>query len=92
MIELRGVSVTFRVPHHKKTTLFENISGFLTAKRYTYTELHALRDVTLSIAKGETLGIIGENGSGKSTLLKVIAGIIKQDKGTLTVKGKITPS
>jgi lipopolysaccharide transport system ATP-binding protein len=91
MIDLQDVSVMFKIPHQKKTTLFETISGLLTLKRYTYTKFWALRNVTLSVAKGETLGIIGENGSGKSTLLKLIAGIIKQDRGTISVVGKVTP-
>jgi lipopolysaccharide transport system ATP-binding protein len=91
MIELQDVSVMFKIPHQKKTTLFETISGLLTLKRYTYTEFLALRNVTLSVSKGQTLGIIGENGSGKSTLLKLIAGIIKQDRGTISVVGKVTP-
>ena len=91
MIEMKDISVMFKIPHQKKTTLFETISGLLTLKRYTYTEFLALRNVTLSVAKGETLGIIGENGSGKSTLLKLIAGIIKQDSGKISVEGKVTP-
>lgn len=91
MIEMKDLSVMFKIPHQKKTTLFETISGILTLKRYTYTEFLALRNVTLSVSKGETLGIIGENGSGKSTLLKLIAGIIRQDSGTISVEGKVTP-
>jgi lipopolysaccharide transport system ATP-binding protein len=44
----------------------------------------ALKDISLSIQKGETLGIIGANGSGKSSLLQVIAGIFRPDRGTVT--------
>lgn len=44
----------------------------------------ALKDVTLSLRRGETLGITGKNGAGKSTLLKLIAGIIAPDQGTLS--------
>jgi len=43
----------------------------------------ALKDVSLSLHHGETLGVIGRNGAGKSTLLRLIAGIIKPDKGEL---------
>jgi ABC-type polysaccharide/polyol phosphate transport system ATPase subunit len=49
----------------------------------------ALKNITLSIKKGETLGIIGENGSGKSTLLKIIAGVTIPDKGSVKVDGKV---
>jgi ABC-2 type transport system ATP-binding protein/lipopolysaccharide transport system ATP-binding protein len=50
----------------------------------------ALDDVTLSVEKGQTFGVIGENGSGKSTLLKLIAGIAKPTKGEVRTHGKIS--
>ncbi len=45
----------------------------------------ALDDVSVRVAPGEALGIIGENGSGKSTLLRIIAGISRPDAGTVRV-------
>jgi ABC-2 type transport system ATP-binding protein/lipopolysaccharide transport system ATP-binding protein len=50
----------------------------------------ALDDVTLSIEKGQTYGVIGENGSGKSTLLKLVAGIAKPTQGEVRTHGKIS--
>ncbi len=50
----------------------------------------ALDDVTLSVERGQTFGVIGENGSGKSTLLKVIAGIAKPTTGEVRTQGKIS--
>jgi len=47
----------------------------------------ALKDVSLDLHQGETLGIIGRNGAGKSTLLQLMAGIIRPDKGTLINRG-----
>jgi len=50
----------------------------------------ALDDVTLSVEKGQTYGVIGENGSGKSTLLKLVAGIAKPTQGEVRTQGKIS--
>ena len=50
--------------------------------------VHALRQVSLTIHKGEIHCLAGENGSGKSTLIKVIAGVVKPDAGTITIDGQ----
>lgn len=49
----------------------------------------ALHGVDLELARGESLGLIGENGAGKSTLLKIIAGVVKPTQGKLEVNGSI---
>src|SRR5947209_5180107 len=51
--------------------------------------LRALDGVSLSLEKGESLGIIGENGAGKSTLLKIICGVIKPTRGMIAVNGRV---
>lgn len=50
----------------------------------------ALTDVTFSVPKGSTYGVIGRNGSGKSTALKLVAGITKPTSGTVRVQGRIS--
>lgn len=50
----------------------------------------ALDDLTLSIRKGERVGIIGRNGAGKSTLLQMLAGITEPTSGRLSISGKVT--
>jgi len=49
----------------------------------------AVDDVSLSVAPGEILGLIGENGAGKTTLMRIIAGEIEPDRGTIDVGGTI---
>ena len=48
-----------------------------------------LNEVTLGVAAGKRIGVVGENGGGKSTLLKLIAGIEQPDAGTLTRTGDV---
>ena len=49
----------------------------------------ALNDVSLTIQKGESVGIIGNNGAGKSTMLKMITGVSFPTSGTVTVNGRV---
>jgi len=90
MIKLENVSKKFRIPSEKRYTLFEEVVSFITGKR-NYVEFWALKNVNLSVRKGEVVGITGPNGSGKSTLLKIIAGVIYPDEGKVEVLGRVTP-
>ena len=51
----------------------------------------ALTDVSFHVNKWEVVGLVGSNGAGKSTLLKVVSGVMKPTKGTVTVNGVISP-
>lgn len=52
-----------------------------------FEEINAVNDVTFSVFKGETIGLIGENGAGKSTLIKIMNGTILPTKGEVKVLG-----
>ena len=48
----------------------------------------ALSDVSLEIARGETIGLIGPNGAGKTTLLSCLLGLLRPDRGAITIDGR----
>lgn len=90
IVIVKNVSKKFRIPHEKKTTIRDNILGLINGKK-SYDEFWALNNVSFSVKKGESLGIVGENGSGKSTLLEIIAEVIYPDKGHVAINGRIAP-
>ena len=51
-------------------------------------QVHAVDDVSLSIPRGKTLGLVGETGSGKSTLARCVAGLIPVTSGRVTFDGR----
>jgi ABC-2 type transport system ATP-binding protein len=81
-----GVGKRFQLHHKRATSLKERL---LLHRRESSEELWALRDVSLEIGAGLTVGLIGPNGSGKSTLLKVLSGILPPTTGTVAVRGRV---
>ena len=59
-------------------------------KEQLYKEHYALKDVSMQVHKGETVGIIGTNGSGKSTILKIITGVLSPTSGEVEINGRIS--
>ncbi len=88
-VEVEHIWKTFQIPHEKRTTFFENLMGLMRPNNYE--TFSVLKDISFQVEAGECVGIIGDNGSGKSTLLKIIANILRASKGSVRVKGKMTP-
>jgi ABC-type polysaccharide/polyol phosphate transport system ATPase subunit len=63
--------------------------AFSREKRKFYKEFWALKDINLTVSRGETLGIIGRNGSGKSTLLQMICGTLTPTEGSVKTVGRV---
>jgi lipopolysaccharide transport system ATP-binding protein len=86
IIEITGLSKCYQIYNTPKDRLFQM---FYRGRRKLYREFWALKQVSFSLKKGETVGIIGRNGSGKSTLLQMICGTLTPTDGEVKVKGKI---
>jgi lipopolysaccharide transport system ATP-binding protein len=68
---------------------FDRVKEVLTFKRKQFHQKFlALKDISFSIEKGTTIGVLGQNGSGKSTLLKILAGLMLPTEGRVVVHGK----
>ena len=84
-----GVSKSFRLPTEQVSTLKEQVLH--PTRRRRSAPLHALREVSFEVGRGEVFGIVGRNGSGKSTLMKCLAGIYRADAGEMWLRGRMAP-
>lgn len=89
LIEAEGVCKSFRIPSVRRETVREHF--FAMFRPRSFERLTVLDGVSLTVRRGETLGIMGRNGSGKSTLLKILCGIYAPDAGRVTLNAPITP-
>ncbi|MBN2241892.1 MAG: ABC transporter ATP-binding protein [Acidobacteria bacterium] len=87
-IRFDHVTQRFRLIRERPDTLREVFARML-HKRPRYLPFEAIKDISFSVKKGETVGIVGRNGSGKSTTLKIIAGIYSPTTGKVSVNGKV---
>lgn len=90
IIDLENVTVRFNMATEKVDNLKEYFVRLL-KRQLMFQEFLALKDVTFQVRPGEAWGLVGTNGAGKSTMLKLISGILKPYKGTITVTGSIAP-
>jgi len=85
-IAVRGVSKCY----HSYSRPRDRLLQLFMRRRRLYEEFWALRDVDLTVERGETLGIVGRNGSGKSTLLQLIVGTLTPTSGEVSCNGRIS--
>ncbi len=86
-IEMVGVGKRY-VKLEEQAMLLRSILPFSKPKR---SELWALRDIDLTIAQGETVGILGRNGAGKTTMLRLLAAVTRPSEGTVRIRGRVAP-
>ncbi len=87
-VSFEGVSKLYRL---RESSTFKEYASRIVLRRSPAQPFYALRDLSFSVRKGETLGIIGRNGGGKSTVLKLIAGVTRPSAGTVSTIGRIAP-
>ena len=90
MIEVNDVTMRFHMNLDKILSLKEFVMRKLSGK-LSYQDFSALENVSFTVRRGETFGLIGHNGAGKSTMLKVISGILKPTEGSVISRGNIVP-
>jgi len=89
-IRLDSVSLCYRLARQRPPSLKEYAIHWVKGS-LTYERLWAVRDLSLTIEPGETVGIVGRNGAGKSTLLKMVAGVLQPTSGRCDVAGRVAP-
>lgn len=90
MVQVSDVTMKFHMNTDKILSLKEFVTSALRG-RLKFEDFTALDQVTFSVKRGETLGLVGHNGAGKSTMLKVISGILKPTEGSVVSHGNIVP-
>lgn len=91
VVNLRNVSVRYHAHLGGRRSLKQLVVNLNKRSTQPVQEFWALRDVDLSIAHGEVLGVIGRNGAGKSTLLSVVSRVLKPTHGMVSIQGSIAP-
>ena len=87
VVRADGVWKKFRLYHERNQSLK---AAVMRRGRATYEDFWALKDVSFEVPAGSTFALVGHNGSGKSTMLKTLARILRADKGSVAVQGKVS--
>ena len=90
IIQLENIGVRYRVPSERIGTFKEYVIRRL-QRKVQQRAFWALRNVNLTVQRGEVFGLVGQNGAGKSTLLKLVARVLHPTEGRVLVRGKVAP-
>ena len=90
IIVVDDVSMRFNLAEEKTDSIKEYFVKLLKGKLH-FNEFYALKNISFTIERGDSVALIGHNGSGKSTLLKILAGVMFPTKGGIDVRGSIAP-
>lgn len=86
VVDVRGLGKAYPIYRRPEDRLKQLLWG---KRRRFYEEFWAVRNIDLSLCRGETVGIIGANGSGKSTLLHMICGTLQPTEGAVQLRGRV---
>ncbi len=86
VVLIEGVSKSYRMYRSPRDRVMEALHP---ARKRLHEDFWAVRDVSLRIERGQSVGLLGRNGAGKSTLLQLIAGVITPTSGRVSVSGRI---
>lgn len=90
MVKVNDLGIKFKMEKRRRSRALAFILERSRNRQRPSGEFWALRHVSFTVERGETVGIIGRNGSGKSTLLRVIAGVYPPDEGQVSVDGEVS--
>jgi len=90
VVQLKNINKTFKVKQTGRNSIRDLFFNLFKKNKNKYQSIEALKNISITIHKGESIGIIGRNGSGKTTLLNIIMETIKPDSGQVIFgKGKM---
>ncbi len=89
VIEVRNVGMRYRVHKSRRRSLREALFRSM-LRRDEIIDIWALKDVSFEVARGESLGLIGDNGAGKSTLCLLLGQIMTATEGNVKVDGQVS--
>lgn len=86
VLRLENLGKCYHVYENPRDRLFQMLTR---GRKKYFREFWALRDVSLTVGKGECLGVVGRNGAGKSTLMQLVCGTLNPTNGALDVRGRV---